>query len=396
MFKYSFSGSSFYYAWLISLSFFILVGLIAYTKQLEFGLVVTGMSDSVSWGVYIANFTFLVGVAAASVLLVTPSYVFKNSEIKKVVIYGELLAVSAIVMALCFIMVDLGRPDRMLHILPFFGKLNFPQSILAWDVVVLSIYLILNLHIPGFLLYKKYLGHTPTKKYFLPIVFISILWALSIHTVTAFLYSGLSGRPFWNSAILAPRFLVSAFAVGPAILTLIFKIMGHYGKLPVPSSVYSYLRTLIIIFLPINLFLFSCEIFKEFYSETQHSQSATYLFFGIGEAHQLVPYIWSAITLSVVGLFLVLWLKKNSALFYFALLFIIIGVWIEKGMGLVIPGFIPSPTGAVVEYSPTRSEIAICLGIWALGIFLFTLMSKVALGIQTGALSQDSIISSKN
>jgi len=342
----------------------------------------------VSWGASIANFTFLVGVAAAAVLLVVPSYVFHHKGAKEVVLLGELLAVSAIVMCLMFVLVDIGHPERALHTIPFIGKLNFPASILAWDVIVLQGYLLLNLHIPGYLLYRKYQGKEATDKYYLPFVFISIFWALSIHTVTAFLYSGLGGRPYWNAAILAPRFLVSAFASGPAILIITFSAINKFGDFEISDSVFSLLKRIIAVTVPVNMFLLGCELFKEFYTGTAHVASAEYLYFGLHGHAMLSPYIWGSIALNTFALvvFVTPKYRERTKLVLAACAACVIGIWIEKGMGLIIPGFIPTPLGDLVEYTPSMVEFFVCLGIWAFGALLFTGMSRVALAIQSGTL----------
>ncbi len=214
-----------YYTWIGVLSIIVLFGINAYCRQFVNGLIVTGMSDQVSWGVYIANFTFLVGVAAAAVMMVIPVYIYNNEDLHDLVIFGELLAVAAILMCLAFVTVDLGRPDRFWHLIPGIGKFNFPGSMLSWDVIVLNGYLLLNVHICGYLLYCRYCGKPPAKWFYIPFVFIAIVWAVSIHTVTAFLYVGLGGRPFWNSAIVGPRFLASAFTAGPALIILAMQVV---------------------------------------------------------------------------------------------------------------------------------------------------------------------------
>ena len=223
--RLAFVGDWRYYTWMGVLTVFCLLGLNAYAKQFAHGLIVTGMSDEVSWGVYIANFTFLVGVAAAAVMMVIPVYIYNNEELHDLVIFGELLAVAAILMCLAFVTVDLGRPDRFWHLIPGIGQFNFPASMLSWDVLVLNGYLLLNVHICGYLLYCRYRGRTPAKWFYIPFVFIAIVWAVSIHTVTAFLYVGLGGRPFWNSAIVGPRFLASAFTAGPALIILAMQVV---------------------------------------------------------------------------------------------------------------------------------------------------------------------------
>ncbi|TPV97007.1 MAG: polysulfide reductase [Myxococcales bacterium FL481] len=383
-----FRGSRGYWIWMAGLAAGMAAGGIAYSDQIEHGLAVTHLSDQVSWGAYIANFTYLVGVAAASVLLVVPTYVYHRQDLKQVVLIGELLAVSAIVMCLGFVVVDLGHPERGLHMLPGIGRLNFPSSILAWDVIVLNGYLLLNLHVPGYLLYQEFRGRTPRRRYYLPWVLISILWAVSIHTVTAFLYSGFGGRPFWNTAILAPRFLVSAFASGPALLIIAFYAINRTGAFHIGKSVFVYLRRVMSFTLPLNFFLLGCELFAEFYTDSAHVMSAEYLFFGIHGHGLLVPYIWSGLGMGLVAMVIVLTppLHTRPGWLAAACLLTVVGVWVEKGMGLIVPGFVPSPAGDLVEYAPSAQEFWVSLGIWCFGAALFTVMAKVALAIKSGRL----------
>lgn len=385
----AFTGGKIFKTWVAALMGLCILGLFFYSRQLDQGLIVTNLTDQVSWGAYIANFTFLVGVAAAAVLLVVPAYVFKVKAVKEVVIIGELLALAAIIMCMLFIMVDMGRPDRFWHVIPFIGRLNFPLSILAWDVIVLNGYLILNMHIPGYLLYKHYKNQKPTDSYYKPFVFISIFWAVSIHTVTAFLYSGLGGRPFWNTAILAPRFLISAFAGGPALLIIVFYFINkYYPHMKVKESVFELLKNIARVAFPLNLFLLFCEVFKEFYTDSAHVASAEYLFKGLHGHNMLVPYIWSAIAFGIFTTYVFLnkKLSNNYKVLIPTCVIGFVGIWIEKGMGLIIPGFVPSPLGSIVEYTPSIHEIFICLGIWSAGALIFTLMAKAALDILSGRL----------
>jgi Ni/Fe-hydrogenase subunit HybB-like protein len=501
------------------------------------------MSDQVSWGVYIANFTFMVGVAAAAAMLVIPVYIYKNHELHDLVIFGELLAVAAILMCLAFVTVDLGRPDRFWHLIPGIGKFNFPGSMLSWDVIVLNGYLLLNVHICGYLLYCRYRGHKPAKWFYIPFVFIAIVWAVSIHTVTAFLYVGLGGRPFWNSSIVGPRFLASAFTAGPALIILAmqvvrrvtssapatngahtsfpphrivsrtatmtdlellakhlpemasvpeetrkavlagaqvleveagdvllhqgqtekeayFALKGHvvvrreeHGRFRITRSVgpgeqfgevsalaasprtataiaedsglvlclspdalrllmkpapmnkvirsrmserlmitdraLMILRSIVQVSMLINVFLLLNEIFKEFYTRTSHIASSRYLLFGLHGHHALVPWIWSAIAFNLVSMFLlVLPVSRSLKYLNLACVLAIVGIWIEKGMGLVIPGFIPSPLGEMIEYTPSINETLVCLGIWAFGILCYTVFLRMAIPILQGRLSR--------
>ncbi len=381
-------GGPMYYAWLALLLVLTGCGLAVYIIQVRVGLAVTNLSQQVSWGVYIANFTFMVGVAAAAVLLVVPAYLYHRKDLKEVVLIAELMAAAAIVMCLLFVTVDLGRPDRFIHMLPLVGRLNFPSSMLAWDVVVLTGYLLLNLHIPSYLLYQIYRGRTPPPIAYMPLIVIAVVWAISIHTVTAFLYGGFGGRPFWNTAIMAPRFLVSAFASGPSILILVFAAIERFTAYPIPASIFGFLRRVVAIMLPINFFLLGCELFKEFYTDSTHVASAEYLFFGLHGHGVLVPYIWSGLAMgtAAIVIFAIPRLYNDRRWLIVGAVLCVLGVWIEKGMGLIIPGFIPSPAGDLVEYTPSAVEFLVCLGIWAMGALMFTLMAKVALAIQHGDL----------
>jgi Ni/Fe-hydrogenase subunit HybB-like protein len=378
-----------YYAWVGFLLAVSLLGLNAYAKQFTHGLIVTGMSDQVSWGVYIANFTFLVGVAAAAVMLVIPVYIYKNEELHDLVIFGELLAVAAILMCLAFVTVDLGRPDKAWHLIPGIGKFNFPGSMLSWDVIVLNGYLLLNLHICGYLLYSRYKGRKPSKWFYIPFVFIGIVWAVSIHTVTAFLYVGLGGRPFWNSAIVGPRFIASAFTAGPALIILALQVIRRVTDYRVTDKALLTLRSIVQVSMIINVFLLINEVFKEFYTDSLHVASATYLFFGLHGFSGLVPWIWTAIAFNLTAMvLLILPVSKSLKWLDVACVLAIVGIWIEKGMGLVIPGFVPTPLGEIVEYLPTLNETLISLGIWAFGILAYTIFLRMAIPILQGRLSK--------
>jgi molybdopterin-containing oxidoreductase family membrane subunit len=395
--RLSWQGSRRYYLWMAFLTVLSLVGLNAWARQFVAGLETTGMTDQVSWGAYIANFTFLVGVAAAAVMLVIPAYVYRNESMHKVVLFGELMAIAVIVMCLLFVTVDLGRPDRFWHLIPPFGKMNWPISMLSWDVIVLNGYLILNLHICGYLLYMRYLGKKPTWLFYIPVVFIAIVWAISIHTITAFLYVGLAGRPFWNHPIVAPRFLASAFAAGPALLILTFQIIRRTLGYWIGDEPIQLLRRIITIALLINLFLLGCEVFVEFYSGTYHSVSAKYLWQGLHGYDGLVPWIWTALALNLVAILILMTPFSHRFMFLnVACVFLIIGIWIEKGMGLIVPGFVPTPLGQIVEYQPSTNETLICLGIWAFGALMYSWMLHVAIPIMRGEFTAQPNVTKPN
>jgi molybdopterin-containing oxidoreductase family membrane subunit len=384
----SFDGSWRFYAWMTVLTLIALVGVNAWAHQVADGMVVTSMTDHVSWGLYIANFTFMVGLAAGAVMMVIPAYLYGDRDMHDVAIIGKLLAIAAIMMCLLFITVDLGRPDRFWHIIPGLGRFNWPISMLTWDVIVLNGYLLINLHVAGYLIYTRYLGKKPRKRWYVPIVFLSIGWAISIHTVTAFLYSGLGGRPFWNTALLAPRFLASAFITGPAFVILLLQVLRRSLHFPVKDGPIQTLASVMRVTVLINLFMLGSELFTAFYTGGSHLASAKYLFFGLHGHQGLVPWIWTALVLNVGTVVLLYTHRRGARILYLNLACVaaFIGVWIEKGMGLIIPGFIPSTLHELVEYSPSLAEWKITAGIWAAGLMVLTLAVKLAQPVLSGEL----------
>jgi len=360
------------------------IGIYAYSFQARFGLSVTGMNDIVSWGFYISNFTFLVGVAAAAVMLILPAYMFHDPDFHRVVIIGEGVAVGALIMCLSFILVDMGGPLQAWHLIPGIGLFNFPSSILAWDVLVLNGYLLLNGLVPAYILYNHYRGRKANEKLYRPFVFLSIFWAFSIHMVTAFLYQGLPARPFWNNPLMGPRFLASAFAAGPALITLILAIIHNATSYKIDRKVFSKLRLIIVISAIVNLIMLFSEIFKEFYFPTHHSSSAVYLFFGMDGHNALVPWIWTSISVNLAATLVLAFNpgKNNPKVLLPACGFLFVAVWMEKGIGLIVPGLIPSPLGEVVDYLPTLVELGVTLGILCLGITVVTWLIRTALIIE--------------
>jgi CRP-like cAMP-binding protein len=398
--------------------------------------------------------------------------------------------------------------------------------------------LLLNVHICGYLLYCRYCGRKPAKWFYIPFVFIAIVWAISIHTVTAFLYVGLGGRHFWNSAIVGPRFLASAFTAGPALIILAMQVVRRVTATPITGEFSSHsavgrratptdldglarylpelnsvpveaqkdilngaivldaqpgdvllrqgnvdkdaffvlkgrvvvkrqesgrlrvtrsvgpgeqfgeisalggtpraataiaeeptlllrltadslrklmkhprmnkiirsrmserlmitdralmiLRSIVQVSMLINVFLLANEIFKEFYTRTAHVASAEYLFLGLHGHHALVPWIWTAVVFNLVAMFLlVLPISRSLKWLNVTCVLSIVGIWIEKGMGLVIPGFIPTPLGALIEYTPSLNETLVCIGIWAFGLLCYTIFLRMSVPILQGQLSK--------
>lgn len=384
--RFALRGGKAYWAWILFLVALIAWGGVAYLDQLRHGLIVTNMRDQVSWAFYIGNFTFLVGVAAAAVVLVIPAYVYHWKPIKEVAILGEILAISAIVMCLLFVTVDMGRPDRFWHLFPGIGRMNFPRSVLAWDFLVLNLYLILNLTIVTHILYRGMQGRPYNASLVVPLVLFSIPAAVGIHTVTAFLYAGLPGRPYWNASILAPRFLCSAFCSGPAIMLILFQILQRTTKIAIKDDAIWKIAELMSYAMFLNLLLLGAELFKEYYSGTEHLVHMEYLFRGLHGHTALVPYAWAYVACGIIAFLLFLFpaTRKNVITLNLGCLLIYASVYIEKGMGLVMPAFTPDVLGEVYEYTPTLHELRIGAAIFSVGFLVFTVLCKIAVPILTG------------
>lgn len=384
--KLATDGSLLFYGWMTLLTAAWLVGMHAWATQVRDGMIVTNMTDHVSWGLYIANFTFMVGVAAGAVMMVIPAYLYHDRQMHDVVIVGELLAIAAIIMCLLFVTVDLGRPDRFWHLMPGIGRFNWPMSMLTWDVIVLNGYLLLNLHIAGYLLYIRFRGERPNPRWYVPFVYLSIVWAISIHTVTAFLYCGLGGRPFWNTSLMAPRFLASAFVSGPAFIIVTLMIVRRLTDMHIGDAPLRVLTNIVRVTILISLLMVASEIFTEFYTGGSHIASAHYLYFGLHGNHALVPWIWSSLALMVIAtaIFMIPNVYARPRWLVAACTLAFIGVWIEKGMGLIIPGFIPSTLHEIVEYLPSQTEWRITVGVWSFGLMIFTIALKIAIPIFKG------------
>ncbi|MFP3998726.1 MAG: sulfate reduction electron transfer complex DsrMKJOP subunit DsrP [Desulfobacterales bacterium] len=373
-------GSKTYWIWLLALAAVFAVGFIVYLYQLDFGLGITGMSRDVTWGFYIAQFTFLVGVAASAVMVVLPYYLHDYKTFGKITVIGEFLAVASVLMCMLFIVVDLGQPMRLLNVI-FYPT---PNSMLFWDMIVLNGYLLLNIVIGWNTLDAERNG-VPPEKWIKPLIYISIPWAVSIHTVTAFLYCGLPGRGFWLTAILAPRFLASAFAAGPAFLILLSFIIRKFTKFDAGTTAIQTLAKIVLYATLANVFFFLCEVFVAVYSQIpEHTAHLKYMFLGLHGHGFLVPWMWTSagLVLSAIVLLIIPQSRRNETVLGFACVFVFIGLWIDKGLGLISGGFVPNPLHEINEYIPTLPEIVITIGVYALGFLVLTLLYKVATGVK--------------
>lgn len=384
MIEKALKGSTGYWVWMLFLLSLMGIGAICYVQQFNYGLGITGMSRDVTWGVYISQFTFLVGVAAGGVMLVLPYYIHNYKAFGRIVILGEFMAIAAIAMCLMFIIADLGQPMRAMNVLLH----PTPHSMLFWDMIVLNGYLFLNVLCGWVVLHSEYQG-VKYPRWIKPFIYLSIPWAVSIHTVTAFLYCGLPGRHFWLTAILAPRFLASAFAAGPALLMIIAMVLKRTTKFDVGREAQDKLVTIIGYAAMLNFFFLGCEFFVAYYSQIPgHMHTLDYLFWGISHGDQvynnLVPFMRASVVMGLAGIALIFVsrAKQSDGLLVISCLLIFFAFWIDKGLGLVLGGFVPSMLDQVTEYYPSVQEIGVTAAIWATGFFILSILYKVALSVK--------------
>ncbi len=380
MLEKAFLGGRKYWIWMGCLLVVMGAGFISWLYQFRIGLGITGMSRDISWGVYIAQFTFLVGVAAAGVMVVLPYYINHYKPFARITILAEFLGVAAVTMCLLFILVDLGNPIRALNVILH----PSPRSILFWDMIVLNGYLFLNIFIGWNVLMAERKG-SPPPGWIKPFIYLSIPWAISIHTVTAFLYAGLPGRHFWLTAIMAARFLSSAFAAGPALLILFCLIVRKTTKFDPGKKQIQTLGGIVAYAMILNVFFFLLECFTAFYSQIPgHMHTIVYLFRGLHGHTGLVTWMWTAAFFAVVSLVLLIVPASRRSLDTLAVacVTVFIATWIDKGVGLVIGGFIPNPLEHITEYVATVPEVFITLGVWATGFFILTALYKVAITVK--------------
>jgi len=374
-------GGRAYYAWLACLGLVISIGVIGYHEQFIHGHIVSNMNDAVPWGIFIGTYAFLVGVAAAAMALAVPGYVYNWKPIKDIVVLGEIIAISAVVMCILFVMSDLGHPERFWHLLPVLGKPNVPSSMIAMNVLILNGYLALNVVIVSYFLYCSYANRPYNKVFFMTLMLFSIPAAISIHTTTAFIFNVLPSRPYWNSAILVPRFIATALCAGPALMVLAFQVLRRVAKINIRDEALQKIAEMMVVVLFVSLLLFLAEVVTEFRSATAHTVHMQYYFTGIGGHVSLVGWSWFGASCNVLAFLLLLIprTRKNPITMNLACVLVFIGVFIEKGIGLVLPGFTPGTLGEVYEYFPSRVEVMIAIGIAGVGVLVFTLLSRAAI-----------------
>jgi molybdopterin-containing oxidoreductase family membrane subunit len=312
-------------------------------------------------------------------MVVLPYYLHNYKEFGGITTFGEFLAVAAILMCVLFIVIDLGQPVRAFNIILHPSV----TSMLFWDTIVLSGYLLLNLAIGWYVLDARHRDEAP-RAWVKPLILISIPWAIGIHTVTAFIYSGLVARPFWLSALMAPRFLSSAFASGPALLIIAILLVKRFTNFDPGKRAIQMLAQIVLYGTIVTVFFFLVESFTVFYSNNpEHMDHFKYLIIGLDGKTGMVPWMWTTFVFWAASIALLLnpATRRSEGTLAIAAVLVFVAMWIDKGLGLLMPGFIPSPTGGLFEYFPTVRETFITLGVWAVGFLVLTILYKITTSV---------------
>lgn len=388
--SYATKGGAKYYAWLLFLLFFILIGFYTTYIQITEGLITIGATDQISWELFISNFIFTAHIAAAAIVVIMPAYIYHHRSMKDVAVLGEVIALCLVFTGTLFILYHMGRPDRVWHMLPGIGVFNIPNSMLVFDVIVLNVYLALNLVAVAYGLYKKYVGHPVNSKWYTPLIYLAIAWGPLIHICTSFVLASNARMASWSTAVLPFAFLSMAGASGPALIILMFLFIRKHTQLQIADSVIDLLATIILWSLGILMLVLSAEYFTVLYSSGHHADSLKYNMFGHNGLNMYVPWFWGVIGVIVASFILLLIPKiRHSYNRYLpavcAVIFLVI--LIEKPVILVFPAFSPSPLGEYTEYHPTLIEYLNVLNVWAIGIIALTLLTKGAIGVLTGELA---------
>ena len=382
MLELALQGSRRYWLWILALIVLTAAAAAMFVLQLRDGLTITAMARGMPWGFYIAQLTFLVGVAASAVVVVLPYHLHDVKEFGRLTLFGEFLAIPAVILAMLFVLVDMGQPARVVNLFLH----PSPRSPMFWDSVALMGYLVLNLVIGWKTLQIERYGIEPPR-WLRSLILLAIPWAISIHTVTAFLYCGLVARPFWLSAVLTPRFLASAFAAGPALLILLSLTLRRLTGYDPGDRALLKLAKIMAYAMLINVFLIALELFTSFYSGSpEHITPWVFLFWSFeGTVSPVVPFMWFSVALAVASLVLLVRRRtyERAANLIPDAVMIVLSIWIDKGAGMMTGGLNPSPLGGTTLYFPSWVEITMGIGLYALGALILTVLYKIAVTVKS-------------
>lgn len=379
----------------------IALALYAYSTQFRYGLGVTGMSRPMYWGIYIVNFIFFIGISHAGTLISAILRVTQAEWRRSITRSAEVITVMVIFFGAINIIIDLGRPDRVLNIISH-GRF---QSPLLWDVVSLSTYLTASsiyLYIPMIpdlallrdILPEKYwfrkklytimsLGYTGTEKQrqriekiisVLAVLVIPI--AVSVHTVIAWIF-GMTIQPMWHSTIFGPYFVVGAIYSGIASIMLAMSIIRKVYNLEnyLKEVHYNNLGKLLFAMTCIWFYFTFAEYLTAFYGREPHEMEVFWTKF---KGEYMLPF-WAMFLTCFVIPFAILIRKSTRTItgINIASFSILIGMWLERYI-IIVPTLanprMPIPRGS---YFPTWVEWSIFLGVLSGFLLVYVLFTKL-------------------
>lgn len=377
------------YIWMGALGLLSLTGFGALGYQLVNGLGVTGMNNSVSWGLYITMFMFFVGLSAGGLIVSSSATVFDIPSFKVVAKPATILSTVCIIVAGAFIMIDIGSPFRVLNLI-LHSQFKSP---LMWDVCIITLYLSINI------IYLYLMTRPKQNKKMLKIMSsIALPIAILVHSITAWIFGLQIAREGWHSALMAPLFVASALDSGLALLIIVLVLLIKYKVFFVEKKLITSLAGLLVTCVAVDAYFVFSEILTMLYPQ----EEAVLHVLNEMLKGSMAPFFWGEVILGFVIPLAILLFKKNrekTSLVIFSSVLIVIGVFFKRvwllftsfiyphvdgAPGITLGSYTPSESPNVFpnfwtlhgQYTPTLIELMIVVGMISFGALLFIYLSR--------------------
>ena len=362
----------------------VVAGVAAWIYQLANGLGVTGMSNGVSWGLYIACFMFFVGLSAGGLIVASSASVFHIAEYKKVALPAIICSTVCICCAGMFVLIDMGGIQRVWRILTGPN----PTSPLLWDVCVITCYLIINVFYLVFMTRGNQHAVSIVSRFALPC-------AILVHSVTAWIFGLEAAKEGWYTAIMAPIFVASAMDSGLALLLVVLGVLKKAGIYDTSRELMAMLAGLLCTCVAVDAFFIFCEVLTMAYPGAAGAETLALLTTG-----PTAPFFWFEIICGLVIPFCILVFAKNrqsAVLINVACVLIVVGVFCKRVWLLFTAFIVPKVMGApgiisgsseaahatgtasfavLSSYAPTPIEILVVAGVISLVILAFMVLAS--------------------
>ncbi len=271
---------------LLAAALIMAAGLVTWFYQFQEGLILTDLSNSFSWGLYISGLAFFVGNAAGGLVLSSSIYLFGLTKLKPFARIGALTAFANVTAAMLIVLPDMGQPLRLWHLIVY-PKFDSP---LVWDVIVLNLYALLSLAYLYILMLPDLTGRLErfalkvenprefSEKWAKKLSPFALVFAVSIHVVTAWIFSTQGGREWWFTPALAPDFLAVAVTSGTTVV-LMASVLA-FGIKEAYRDAYRTMAGIIAAFFIIHMFLMYNDFFIKTWYGAQSSMHTLGLVFG--------------------------------------------------------------------------------------------------------------------